>query len=82
MRRFASFSEQEYKHRADAKHNINRHQFGNSECGMYSLNVILRLLEGGNFEAVCTENIKDDIVNNLRPIFFANVDKDFSQIKI
>ena len=61
MRKFATFSEREYKKKADAKHNINRHQFGNSECGMYSLNVILRLLEGGNFEAVCTENIKDDI---------------------
>ena len=82
MRKFANFSEQEYKHRADAKHNVHRHQFGNSECGMYSLNVILKLLEGGKFEDICKENIKDDIVNNLRPVFFANVDKDFSQIKI
>jgi hypothetical protein len=81
MRRFANFSEQEYKIRADAKHNIHRHQFGNSECGMYSLNLILELLEGREFEDICKDNIKDERVNKLRPIFFYNVDKDFSQIK-
>jgi len=82
MRRFANFSEKEYKLKADAKHNIHRHQYGNSECGMYSLNVILELLEGTDFETICTENIKDEKVNKLRTIFFHNVDKDFSQIKI
>lgn len=82
MRKFATFSEQEYGLKADAKHNIHRHQFGNSKCGMYSLNVILELLEDNEFENICKENIKDDKVNKLRTIFFLNVDKDFSQIKI
>jgi len=78
MRRFALFSEKEYKLKADAKHNIHRHQFGNSECGMYSLNVILELLEGRGFREICTENIKDEKVNQLRPIFFRTVNEDFT----
>ena len=81
MRKFANYSEQKYKLRADAKHNVHRHQYGHSECGMYSLNVILELLEGKEFKDICTEKIKDEKVNQLRTIFFYNVDKDFSQIK-
>ena len=34
----------------NVEYNRNRHQFKNSECGVYSINFILRLLEGESFE--------------------------------
>ena len=73
MRRFADFSSKEYGNKVEAFHNKHRHQFGNSECGMYSLNLILELLEGRDFRDICKDNIKDEKVNKLRNIFFRNV---------
>ena len=35
------------------KFNQTRHQFKNSECGVYSINFILRLLKGETFEFIC-----------------------------
>ena len=74
MRRFADFSSKEYGNKIEAFHNKHRHQYGNSECGMYSLNLILELLEGRKFKDICKDNIKDEKVNKLRNIFFRNVD--------
>ncbi len=76
LRRFAKFSEEQFNIRADSKHNKTRHQFGNSECGMYSMNFILELLEGKDFDDICNNKLPDKQVNNLRPIFFHNVDFD------
>lgn len=47
-----------------------RHQFGNSECGMYSLNFILRLLDGDTFEQICNDKTPDDKINEFRKIYF------------
>jgi hypothetical protein len=74
LRRFAKFSENEFNIRADSQHNKTRHQYGNSECGMYSLNFILELLDGKEFDEICNRKILDKEVNNLRPIFFHNVE--------
>lgn len=47
-----------------------RHQYKNSECGVYSINFILRLLKGETFKYI-TENItKDDDVNQCRKEYF------------
>ena len=40
----------------DLQYNQIQHQFGNSECGVYSINFILRLVEGETFENI-TQNI-------------------------
>ena len=74
LRRFAKFSQDQFKVRADSRHNKTRHQFGNSECGMYSLNFILELLDGKEFDDICNTKIPDKQVNNLRPVFFHNVE--------
>ena len=37
-----------------------RHQFKNSECGVYSMNFILKLLEGNNYNDVKNNIVKDD----------------------
>lgn len=52
-------------------YNMVRHQFKGSECGVYSINFILRLLQGESFEKI-TENItKDDDMNLCRRVYFS-----------
>jgi hypothetical protein len=52
------------------KFNQNRHQFKNSECGVYSINFILRLLKGETFENICSNITTDDQVNKCREVYF------------
>ena len=54
------------------KINNNRFQFKGSECGVYSINFILRLLKGESFKEI-TENItKDDDMNLCRKVYFTS----------
>jgi hypothetical protein len=54
----------------DVRYNKKQHQFKNSECGVYSINFIIRLLKGETFNEI-TENItKDDEMNNCRNVYF------------
>ena len=52
------------------KFNQVRHQFKNSECGVYSINFILRLLKGETFEYICNNITTDDDVNKCRETYF------------
>ena len=52
------------------KFNQSRHQFKNSECGVYSVNFILRLLKGETFEYICDNITLDDEVNKCRETYF------------
>jgi hypothetical protein len=57
-------------------HNKTRHQYGGSECGVYSLNILTRILEHGSnvdLDNICKEKISDAEVNKFRSIFFRNV---------
>ena len=57
----------------DIKYNTIQHQFENSECGVYSINFIVRLVGGETFEEI-TNNITDDSKMNLcRSKYFRNV---------
>ena len=47
-----------------------RHQFKHSECGVYSINFILRLLKGEDFDRICNNITSDDEINECRPIYF------------
>jgi len=55
-----------------ADYNKIRHQYGNSECGVYSINFIERLLNGDSFEKICKDKTPDDVINNYRKIYFGN----------
>jgi len=58
-------------------HNKTRHQYGGSECGVYSLNILTRILDAGNnlnLETICDEKLSDEAVNKFRGIFFRNVE--------
>ena len=52
------------------KYNKIRHQFKNSECGVYSINFILRLLKGESFNHICENITTDDEVNKCRPVYY------------
>jgi hypothetical protein len=56
----------------DIRYNQIRHQFKNSECGVYSINFILRLVKGESFDDI-TQNITyDDKINKCREVYFVN----------
>jgi hypothetical protein len=54
----------------DIQYNIIRHQFKHSECGVYSVNFILRLLNGHKFDTITKNITLDDEINNCREIYF------------
>lgn len=56
----------------DMKIKVNhvRHQYKNSECGIYSINFIVKLLEGMSYDDYINHVIKDDIMENNRKIYY------------
>ncbi len=57
----------------DIRYNKNQHQFKNSECGVYSINFIVRLAGGESFDNITNNIIKDDKMNKCRETYFRNV---------
>ena len=51
-------------------YNDKRHQYGNSECGIFSIYFILQRLTGKNMYQIFKENIKDKKMNDLRNNLF------------
>jgi hypothetical protein len=63
--------------KVQSTHNKTRHQYGGSECGVYSLNILRRILEHGDnldIENICKNKLSDEEVNKFRGIFFRNVE--------
>ena len=58
----------------DIRYNHIQHQFKNSECGVYSINFIINLVDNKDFDYVIKNIIKDDEINKKRVEFFRNVD--------
>jgi Ulp1 family protease len=54
----------------DYKQNKVRHQFKESECGVYSMHFIENMLEGKSFDSYCNSDINDDKMNRLRNKYF------------
>ncbi len=63
------------KYDIDIRYNKTQHQEGNSECGVYSINFILRLLKGKTFDHITTKKLKDHQVNKCRIKYFGKMDK-------
>jgi hypothetical protein len=57
----------------DIRYNTKQHQFNNSECGVYSINFIVRLVGGESFEDITNNITKDDKMNECREVYFRNV---------
>ena len=56
----------------DVRYNRKQHQFKNTECGVYSMNFIIRLLDNENFDMIVDNITKDDAMNNCRKTYFRN----------
>jgi hypothetical protein len=58
----------------DIRYNTEQHQFNNSECGVYSINFIVRLVGGESFDEITQNITKDNEMNKCRTKYFRNVD--------
>ena len=68
---FLSSEPNKYEQIMDIRYNKTRHQRGNSECGVYSVNFILRLLKGDTFDEIISKRIPDSFVQDeCRKIYF------------
>ena len=56
----------------DIRYNKIRHQFNNSECGVYSMNFIIRLLGDETFDNITNNITKDADMNACRNKYFIN----------
>jgi hypothetical protein len=72
LRRVAKFCQNAGKTNLDVNYNKTQHQRGNSECGVYSINFILRLLKGETFKEITEKRLADDTVNKCRNVYFSN----------
>ena len=54
----------------EALYNKTRHQFKDSECGVYSINFIIRLLKGETFNDITNNITTDSEVNKCRDVYF------------
>ena len=59
----------------DVRYNKTQHQKGNSECGVYSINFILRLLKGKTFDHITRKRLTDNQVNKCRIKYFGKMDE-------
>ena len=57
----------------DIRYNTKQHQFNNSECGVYSINFVVRLVGGETFDQITNNITKDDKMNECRETYFRNV---------
>lgn len=74
MRRIAKFYQTELGiENPIADHSRLRHQYKNSECGVYSMRFILGMLKGETFESFSEKQIPDRVINKCRNKYFRNV---------
>jgi hypothetical protein len=57
----------------DIRFNNIQHQFEDSECGVYSINFIIRLVDNESFDTIVNNITKDKEMNINRTIYFRNV---------
>lgn len=46
--------------------NKHRHQYGGSECGVYSMNFLIQSLKGKSMQSICKQKIPDHLMNEMR----------------
>jgi hypothetical protein len=58
------------KNSLDIRYNKTQHQYGDTECGVYSISFILRLLDGETFDDINGRPINDDEMKQCRLSYF------------
>jgi hypothetical protein len=56
----------------DIRYNDIQHQIENTECGVYSINFIIRLAKGETFDHICKNITRDKEMNGCREKYFSN----------
>jgi hypothetical protein len=56
----------------DIQYNKVQQQYKDTECGVYSINFIIRLLDGETFNQISHNITKDDSMNENRKVYFRN----------
>lgn len=59
-----------FAQKVTSDHNKIRHQYGDSECGVYSMNFIIRMAKGCNFYKTFGKPIPDEKINKCRLVYF------------
>lgn len=54
----------------DIRYNPNQHQHGDTECGVYSISFILRLLDGETFDEIINNGLSDNEIKQCRRLYF------------
>jgi hypothetical protein len=72
LRRAANYCKECGINDLDVQYNKTRHQKEGSECGVYSINFILRLLKGESFDSITGKRLADRKVNKCRSVYFNN----------
>ena len=72
MKKFDDFYRKKFNKKIEMAYNTTRHQYQNSECGVYSINFILQLLNGKSMSFITDVKIKDRVINKLRKKIFRN----------
>jgi len=70
IKRIENYLENNNLSNIDVRYNRTQHQKGGSECGVYSINFILRLLKGKTFDHITQKRVPDEKVNKCRNIYF------------
>jgi len=52
--------------------NSKRFQKKDSECGMFSMYFIIRMLEGESFQDFCRRNPSDELMLNMRKVMYSS----------
>lgn len=73
MKSLESYIKSKKKSNVDFRYNTTQHQKGNTECGVYSMNFILRLLKGKSFDHITNKRLTDNKVNQCRFTYFAKI---------
>lgn len=63
-------SKNEIEDKINVEYNHNRHQYKGSECGVYSLNFILRQLNGDSFHNIVDKKTLDEKIHECRDVYF------------
>ena len=62
----------QHNYQLDVLYNDIKHQYGNTECGIYSLHFLTEMLKGIPFEEYIQQNLTDKKIKKYRDIFFIN----------
>jgi len=54
----------------DIRYNNIQHQLKDSECGVYSMNFIIRAVKGESFDDITTNITTDSEINECRDVYF------------